>query len=398
MSRTFRSNGKYWAVCLILPLIATICAAQVQASDPPSILSIFKRKPAGGDANSLELKAEHGPWLILAATFAGPDAQNKAVTLANEIRSGLKLPSFVFKKSFDHTQDLGSVEKLVDEVNGDRTLFKARKRYANGSNEITYAVLVAEFPSSDDPHIEKTLNRVKYAKPASLVKPGTEPAETSESTNWLVQKARTMVRSRSERNDGKGPMASAILTRNPLLPSEFFAAPIDDFVVKLNKQVDHSLLDNPGRFTVRVASFYGYASTQLVSAKLGSKANNSTTDALDHAAAQADKLTQALRKRGVEAYQYHDRVGSYVAVGSFNELGTKLQGGGFNYNPAMLAVLKKYCGYRTVTARNPQTGAVSNTSSVNSLEKIPFDIEGKPMAVPRPKASKLYMNQLLGGR
>ncbi len=53
-------------------------------------------------------------------------------------------------------------------------------------------------------------------------------------------------------------MRRAFVARNPLLPKEYFVdAGIDPFVLDMNRQVKHSLLDNPGQYTVRVASFQG---------------------------------------------------------------------------------------------------------------------------------------------
>src|SRR6185369_17563432 len=56
----------------------------------------------------------------------------------------------------------------------------------------------------------------------------------------------------------RGPMAQAFFTRNPLLPREYFVPKgVDKFVAKMNEGVEHSLLDNPGRQTVQVATFRG---------------------------------------------------------------------------------------------------------------------------------------------
>src|SRR5438477_144756 len=53
----------------------------------------------------------------------------------------------------------------------------------------------------------------------------------------------------------KGPMGAAFVTRNPLLPEELFVAKgLDPFVYDMNKDLPHSLLKCPGKFTVRIAS------------------------------------------------------------------------------------------------------------------------------------------------
>lgn len=404
-SKIAREGKSFLGFCLILCMLPGLFTESCQAADTPSILNMFRKKQLAGDEQSLKLKPEHGPWLILATTVSGPDAEQKAVALANEIRTRMKLPSYVLEKEFDTTGILASTTKMVDELDGSKTQYRAWTQYANGGREQIYAVLVGEFTSTEDPRIQGTLKTIRTAQPVSLESPASnsnptssDPAE-AESTHELVKAFRSVIWSKSERKSDQAncPMGAAFVTRNPLLPDDFFQAPkIDDFILELNNQVEHSILDCPGRFTVRVASFYGYASTELGN---GSKIGGSsgTSDALDKAAEQANRLTLALRKRGQEAYQFHDRVGSYVTIGSFDQLGTEIQGQGFQYNPQMLAIMQEYCGYQIVTAKDPATGAVSQRSSLKSLERVPFDVEGKPMAVPRHKTSRLYSGSLLGG-
>ena len=131
---------------------------------------------------------------------------------------------------------------------------------------------------------------------------------------------------------------------------------------------------------------------------LNHKFDDSTeiSNALDHAALQANKLTTALRERGVEAYEFHDRYGSFVTIGSFEQLGSEIGGGQFQYSPQIKQVINDYCGYRQIQGSDPRTGARITKSSINSLKNIPFDVEGKPMAVPKRDTSKLYSGSLMG--
>lgn len=381
-------------------LVGTL-TCQVHA-DGPSILSMFRKKQQVGK-QALGLKAEHGPWLILAATLSGEDAKRKATALATEIRTSLKLPSYILEKTFDNSGVLGSTTQLVNEVDGSTTQYRAWTQYANGEREQVYAVLVGDFTSTEDPRIAQTLNIIRTAQPLALgggAAKGSGNPSQADSSNWLVQKYRSLIWSRTDRelNQKKGPMGAAFVTRNPLLPDDFFqtANKVDKFVEGLNKQVQYSLLDCKGRFTVRVASFYGYAATDLGN-KAPNKLNN-TSDALDKAAERANKLTLALRAQGAEAYQFHDRFGSYVTIGSFDHLGREVGNGGFEYTSEMVALMERYCGYRVIDVKDPRTGALSRRTSLKSLDKIPFDAEGKPMAVPRAETSNLYRGSLLGGR
>ena len=129
-----------------------------------------------------------------------------------------------------------------------------------------------------------------------------------------------------------------------------------------------------------------------------SKLPSETTDELDVAALKSHRLTTALRKKGVHAYEFHDRFGSYVMIGSFDSLGQELTSGQFRYNPAIVEVNAKWCGYRVFDSPDPATGAIRKIQSLNSLDEIPFDVEGKPMAVPRLATSNLYRGALLGNR
>ncbi|GIW98945.1 MAG: hypothetical protein KatS3mg111_2278 [Pirellulaceae bacterium] len=366
-------------------------------AEPPSILSVF-RKRTTLDAEQLALKAEHGPWLILAITLTGDDAQEKAVALANELRQQLRQPAFVWEHERDDSPVLGSTTRLIQELDGSTTQYRAWRQYANPTTGTAYAVLVGEFTSTDDPRIKPTLQQVRALQPRALQSGALAAGAADEDSSWLVKKYRAMMWNRAAETtqQQRGPMGAAFLTRNPLLPEDYFQGPkVDDFVEELNKQVEYSLLECPGRFTVRVASFQGFAKTSL----LGTINNNEpqgVSNALDVAAEQANRLTLALREKGVEAYQFHDRYGSYVTIGSFEQLGRDKADGSFEYLPEIVAIMKEYCGYETVKAKDPRTGAVRTVTTLKSLERVPFDVQAKPMAVPRRITGKLYGGSLLG--
>ncbi len=378
---------------LLLLLLSNI---SVLLAEPPSIFKIFRPKQSLSD-ESLELKVEHGPWMILAYTIPGADAKAKAVALAKEIRSDLNLPSFVMEKTTGVATTLAKRERIRNDRNGNPVPYDLELRYANGGEESVFVVLAGEFTSNEDPRIKDSLAAIRSAHPKTLATGNTKTAE-ADTKNGLVQKTREMIWSRTDRKDDLGPMGASFLTRNPLLPDDYFEAPkVDEFVANLNKNVEHSLLECPGKFTVQVASFTGRQVTDFGGVSQASKLKE-TTDALDRAALSAHELTTALRKEGEEAYEFHDRFGSYVMIGSFDSLGQELSSGQFQYNPAMVQVIAKRCGYEVVEARDPTTGAVGKTTSLKSLNKIPFDAEGKPMAVPRASTSKLYPGALLGGK
>jgi hypothetical protein len=378
-------------------LPAAVCFETAQA-EPPSLLSMFKRKPVS--SNGFQLSADQGPWMILAASLSGDDAQTKADALARELQQNLKVECYVLDKTFDLSSMLKTDRhQTVDIVSGN--VESRRVRMANQNSERVCAVLVGNFASLEDPTIKELLQTIRTAQPEALA--GKDAADTkdpskAESSNWLVASARRVIWARTDResNKSKGPMGAAFVTRNPLLPDDFFQAPkVDDFVVELNKSVEHSLLKCPKRFTVRVASFQGTAVTDFGTGGAASTPKK-LSDNLDIAADQANKLTLALRAKGVEAYQFHDQYASYVTIGSFDELGTQMPSGELQFSSAIRQILDEYCGYTSVDAKLRSSQALTKIQTVKSLDKIPFDIEGKPMAVPRAGTSKLYSGSLLG--
>ena len=96
----------------------------------------------------------------------------------------------------------------------------------------------------------------------------------------------------------KGPMGSAFVTRNPLLPEELFVAKgIDPFVVDMNKDLPHSLLKCPGKYTVRIASFRGIDTMKPAEFERLTTQQRDMAK-IDKAAIKASKLCAALAREG----------------------------------------------------------------------------------------------------
>jgi hypothetical protein len=181
----------------------------------------------------------------------------------------------------------------------------------------------------------------------------------------------------------KGPMGGAFVTRNPLLPDEYFEAGVDEFVVSLNRGVKHSLLDNPGTYTVQVATFTGeliFDSRQIERLQETGEVSNK----LEVAADRAHRLTMALRRKGVEAYEFHSRHESIVTIGSFDVDVTRRLDGSAEMNPAMWRIMETYA------AKSLPNGAVQP----QQLDGIPFDVEPAPIRVPRRSVAAAYARRL----
>ena len=111
------------------------------------------------------------------------------------------------------------------------------------------------------------------------------------------------------------------------------------------------------------------------------KASGRMESRLAEAAAKAHKLTTLLRARGIEAYEFHDRYESIVAVGSFNSVGLPRKDGRIEINPMVLRLIKSY---------SPQRQEVGNGVAgltPRSLGGIPFDVQPTAVEVPKRSAS-----------
>jgi hypothetical protein len=131
-----------------------------------------------------------------------------------------------------------------------------------------------------------------------------------------------------------GPMGHALITTNPLLPKEQFVAAqvVDQFEIDMNKDAKHSLLDCPGKYTLQVATFKGQVlieQDKIKEVQNGKSVENGLADA----ALKAHELTEALRLKNFEAYEFHGRYASIVTVGSFDSMGTPRADGKTEINP-----------------------------------------------------------------
>jgi len=354
-----------WTLGLAV-VISLAVAAPCDAETPFQLLVPFKKVDAD-PRKSYELKDQHGPWLILAATFFGDKGQDQAKRLVLELRKEHKLPAFTYRKVFDYG----------DTVRGrgfDSRGNPKKMRYAHASRFKETAVLVGEFESPGDADIKKTLERIRYMRPQTLSATKDNPTAQRFVVWRAIQKAITT----DEEKKSKGPMGSAFVTRNPLLPEEFFKTEgPDQFVIDLNTGIKYSLLDCPGNYSVRVASFRG-ASTWNPNKMKEIEESGQAGRLLLEAEDKAHRLTLALRKRGVEAYEFHDRHESIVTVGSFKSYGHRRADGKIEIDPGIHKLMKSY-------GAQPQDlpGLNGAAMAPRVLDGITFDVQPLPVHVPR---------------
>lgn len=362
----------------VLAICVTAAAPEALQAAPPSLLRIFGKTPQAEAAthDPRKLTEVDGPWMILAASFAGSTGRERAEALADELSKEMAMPTFIHEENFDFTG------KLEQPSPTGRVL-----RYANQAQYQAFAVLVGEYDSVDHPQLVKDLKRIKAYKPKSG--DALETAGSAEAAETPMDAVKNLQRGLMKRlgKTPPGPLGNAFATTNPMLPEEYFMIPeVDSFVMELNSRVEHSLLDNPGKFTVVVATFSGL--TTIVDGKKD-KAFEPSSERMDACALNAHTMVTELRKQGIEAYEFHDRTRSLVTIGSFSELGQSKPGGGFEYSPAIRRVMENHRAGNDIEPTQFGPGI-----RARHVASIPYDINPTPIAVPRKSKKSLYSGRL----
>jgi len=355
-----------------LGALGVVCTTA--AAGPWESFNPFKSRVEADSKKDYRIGEENGPWMILATTFAGENAEQEAHALVIELRKKHKIPAYLHRKRFDFsdTVDGRGVNRFGD---------RRRLRYRQNVAFDEWAVLVGDFASIDLPEVKRTLDEIKTMNPSSL-----ELDKTRSQRFRGYREAQKRIKKLSGRSQKreKGPMGSAFVTRNPVLPKEFFTPRgIDRFVYDLNKQQDYNLIDCPGKYTVRVATFHGNAVVDQHKIKEINRGEEAMSSRLAQAAALADKLAKALHAEGVDAYQFHDRTESIVTVGSFESVGNSA-GGQFVIDSAMQRTIDQF---RSQKVRLPD-GAINVQPRV--VAGIPCDLDPIPFEVPRYSVSSDY--------
>ncbi len=313
-------------------------------------------------SEDLSLSEDSGPWLVMASSFSGNGAETQARELAMELRQRHGLPAYLHDMSFNYTEEKPG--RGLDQYGA-----PIRRRYQReGVHE--YAVLVGSFPAVDDPEAQQLLEKIKTMQPDALKIGGAEHnaqslAQVREWQNQLLEK---LGKSRD-----RGPMARAFMIRNPLLPREFFVPRgIDKFVEKMNDGVEHSLLDCPGKYTVKVATFSGRSLLQASAAEDKESSSRwswrrEQDNPLVEAAEKAHLLCEELRVHGWEAYEFHDRTESIVTIGSFEQVSQRSTDGRDMAIPQVQRIIETF-GAAYDTPADPLSG-IGNDPTTQQLVK-----------------------------
>jgi hypothetical protein len=366
-------------VFAVLGLSFAFAGASLAAAAGPVWDSLIPFKKIDADpSNPYQITQSNGPWMIMAMTFRGDKATEEAHQLVYEFRSKYKLPAYSYEKTFDFSQP---VQGRGVDAQG-RPL--VGKYQASVIKEV--AVLVGDYDTVDDANAQKVLAKIKTIEPDCLK---SSQAKDAESTDAFRQFQKSIT---GQDKNKKGPMSHALIATNPLLPREFFASRgVDKFVLEMNKGVENSLLDCKGKYTIRVATFKGSALIDQKKIRDVEKGHPMES----HLAAAAEKaavLTADLRKKGWEAYEFHDRESSIVCVGHFEAVGTPNGQGGVNVDPDVQKIVDTFKAGQD-TRPVPEL-APGQAIKPKYLDNIAFDIQPTVIEVPKRSIGADYQRSM----
>jgi hypothetical protein len=351
---TARASFRWMFLLLAAALVAGRAAEAQNGWLPASWFS----QDAIDEKAMFPLAESDGPWLVLATTFRGEGAREDARRLVHELRGVYKLKAYTHEKSFDFT---GNQRGLG--LNPDGT--PKKMRFAKAEQVIEVAVLVGDFASVDDPRAQKMLAKVKSLQPAALSDGGGKSQSFADFRKMVGL----------DKNAGKGPMHLAFVIPNPLLPEDYFnRQEVDKFVLDMNADVTHSLLDCPARYSVRVATFTGAGTFDQKAIAQGGK-DVEFQGRLVEAAEKAHRLTEALRRSGWQAWEFHDRESSIVCVGSIDQLATQQPDGRMAPHPEIVRIVKEL--------GPDQAKLAAGQIMPRSIDGVLLDVQPRPIDVPR---------------
>jgi hypothetical protein len=241
------------------------------------------------------LTQKNGPFMVMAKTFRGPQAERFALALVLELRRDYKLPAYILRtKDFPKLSNIRNVPPTAIPL-------MDKPQLTNPEKVRTYdeaVVLIGDEKTIADQ--DALWKKVKKIKPACL-------AQMPEV--WAHREG----------------LNKALKTTNPYVPAQFLypGRRKDPLIAQMNGG-PHSVFYCQGRYTLQVAEFGGRASFNTQDQRFLENGFLKSSP-LASAAADAEKLADVITKdpdvqrAGAQAYVFHDRTTSRVMVGSFND-------------------------------------------------------------------------------
>ena len=84
------------ATCMWATSHHRLIAPPASAAEPLWQQLVPRQRVEADAGTDYTLKDENGPWLILAASFSGPQGEDQARELVMEIRSSFQLPAYYY--------------------------------------------------------------------------------------------------------------------------------------------------------------------------------------------------------------------------------------------------------------------------------------------------------------
>lgn len=261
------------------------------------------------------LTSKHGPWMIMVTSFWGdtPSQEKAAAEAADQLVFLLRkkgIPAYTYRID-EHQEKVATYDRQGRE---------RMSKYTDQQGMI--GVLAGNYSGVEDRTAQQTLKFIKKFQPTVSVSTKDKPRDVP----LNLQKA--------------------FITRNPVLSDDGIPAKVKDpLVLKLNSGVEHSLLENKGKYTLVVATFNG--NSKMKPAQFGDfdkRLERREHVGLDQALIESWELAKTMRAQKLEAYVYHERFRSIVTVGSFN-------------SPNDPEIKKFYEAFRAKQKQHPTTGA-----------------------------------------
>ncbi len=373
-------------------MVLVVLFVSAQSLDAQNMRLKFFSNQVDADRNqSYPLTQKQGPYLILCASFSGENGLRQANDLVYELRSQHRIEAYIYRKQFDYSGKIkgigySSTQKQIDNQGQTRPA-EIKMKAANGTRIEEVAVVVGDFPTMDDKATQQMLKKIKYLKPRTLEV--SNAIDTNQSLGHVRENFRQFSNIKELRQ--MGPMRQAMVIANPLLPEEYFTRnTVDQTIIKLNKDLTYTLLKNPKAYSVRVATFRGESTlgkgveTRVRTNQFsftGNRQRNQKSK-LAIASAKAHRLTNELRKAGVEAYEFHDRHESYVCVGGFDWVKKPRRDGKDELNVNVARIIQSYKA--TVVNFGEHKGLIQPRSLPKLRHLgIVFDVQPVPVAVPK---------------
>ena len=258
--------------------VLTLVAIALMATVPkPAFAAAPGRKIDADPSKKYRLSKRHGPWMIMVASMrdvpeerrtTGLTAQQAADQMVLALRQ-VGIPAYTF-----------SQQQVIDQVKiaNRRTGEKVERSYVAQQDRVV--VVAGNYSSAQDQTAQKTLAFVK----------GTEPEEKLAKTRF--RKARAGLNKRLEAllsdpqsgavyraTPGRpGPMSRAFLMPNPLLNAkQLKSATRDPLLVNLNKDMEHSLVACPKKYSLVIRTFRGKSNMHVNKSHLEKSASQLDT-------------------------------------------------------------------------------------------------------------------------